>query len=86
MGIGVGILLIAVGAILTFAVHVSTSGFNLHTIGIILMAAGALGLVIDLAIFAPRRRTVRQSRAVYGSGAPPASDASYVDERVTHDG
>ena len=48
MGLGVGIFLIAVGAILTFAVHVSTSGFNLHTIGWILMAVGAAGILLSL--------------------------------------
>ena len=42
MGIGVGIFLIAVGAVLTFAVHVSTTGIDLHTVGIILMAAGGI--------------------------------------------
>ena len=49
MGIGVSLILIAVGAIITFAVHVSTSSaFNLHTIGIILLAVGALGVVRSL--------------------------------------
>jgi uncharacterized membrane protein len=56
MGIGVGIFLIAVGAILTFAVHVTTTGFNIHTVGVILMIAGALGLIVTMTIFAPRRR------------------------------
>jgi len=57
MGIGVGVFLIAVGAILTFAVHASVTGVSLQTIGIILMAVGALGLLVSLTIFAPRRRT-----------------------------
>ena len=48
MGIGVSILLTAVGAVLAFAVHVSTSGFNLHTIGWILLAVGALGVLLSL--------------------------------------
>jgi len=41
-------LLIAVGAVLAFAVHVSTSGFNLHTIGWILMIVGAIGILLSL--------------------------------------
>ena len=45
MSLGVSIFLLVVGAILTFAVDVTTSGFNLNTVGIILMVAGALGLV-----------------------------------------
>src|SRR5205823_273806 len=38
VGLGVGIFLIAVGAILAFAVHATTSGVNIHTVGWILMA------------------------------------------------
>jgi Zn-dependent protease with chaperone function len=48
MSIGVSLFLLAVGAILTFAVNVTTSGFNINTVGIILMAVGALGLVLSL--------------------------------------
>ena len=49
MGFGVSFFLLAVGAILTFAVHVSNShGFDINTIGVILMVVGALGLVCAL--------------------------------------
>ena len=48
MGLGTSIVLIAVGAILRFAVTVTTTGFNLHTIGVILMIVGAVGLVLSL--------------------------------------
>jgi hypothetical protein len=49
MGIGVSLILIAAGAILAFAVHVSTSSaFNLHTIGIILLVVGAIGVLMSL--------------------------------------
>jgi beta-lactamase regulating signal transducer with metallopeptidase domain len=48
MGMGVSILLIAVGAILAWAVHVSTTGFNLHTIGYILLIVGAIGALLSL--------------------------------------
>ena len=49
MGIGVSLILIAAGAIITFAINVSTSSaFNLHTIGIILMVVGAIGVVMSL--------------------------------------
>jgi hypothetical protein len=50
MGIGVSVLLIAIGAILAFAVHVTTSGFNVNTIGIILMVVGSVGLLVALMI------------------------------------
>lgn len=65
MGVGVSLILIAVGAILTWAVSVVVSGVNLHTVGVILLIVGALGLAISLAFWstwgarmpATRRRT-----------------------------
>lgn len=49
MGIGVSLILVAVGAIITFAVHVSTSSaFNLHTIGIILLVVGVVGALLSV--------------------------------------
>jgi hypothetical protein len=48
MGVGTSLLLIAIGAVLRFAITVSTHGFNIHTIGVILMIVGAIGLVISL--------------------------------------
>ena len=48
MGIGASVLLLAVGAIMTFALDVTTEGINLDTVGVILMIAGGLGLVISL--------------------------------------
>jgi hypothetical protein len=48
MGIGLSIFLIAVGAILAFAVNVTTTGFNLNTIGWILMGVGVLGIVLSM--------------------------------------
>lgn len=57
MGIGVSIFLLALGAILTFAVKATVSGLDIKIIGIILMAAGLLGLVLFLAVFGPRRRS-----------------------------
>lgn len=57
MTFGTSIVLIAVGAILKFAVHVSTTGFNLNTIGLILMVLGGIGLVLSflwLAVWSDR--------------------------------
>jgi len=48
MGIGISVFLLAVGAILAFAVDVSTEGVNLDTVGVILMVVGALGLLVSL--------------------------------------
>ena len=64
MGIGVSLILIAVGAVLAFAVHVTTSGFNVNTVGYILLVVGVVGGLISLAFWSSwggvggRRRTV----------------------------
>ena len=63
MGIGVSLILIAVGAILTWAVTATVSGVNINTIGVILMVVGAAGLLISLVFWSSwggpqgRRRT-----------------------------
>ncbi|MGV3758697.1 MAG: hypothetical protein ACO1PW_04025 [Actinomycetota bacterium] len=49
MGIGIGLLLLAAGAVMTFAVEVESSGgFNINTIGIILMVVGAIGIIASM--------------------------------------
>jgi hypothetical protein len=48
MGVGTSIVLIAAGAILRFAVSVTTTGFNLHSIGLILIIVGALSLLLSI--------------------------------------
>jgi hypothetical protein len=77
MGTGAGIALLAVGAILRFAVATtSTHGLNVHIVGVILMLAGALGLLLTLLVWGPlnpaRRR--RNSPGGYGAGAPPQDE------------
>ena len=61
MGIGISVFLLAVGAILAYAVDVTVSGVDLDTIGVILMIVGAIGLLTSLLIFGRSgfgRRTV----------------------------
>jgi hypothetical protein len=48
MGIGTGIFLLAVGAILRFAITTTAKGVNIQTVGDILMIVGALGIVLSL--------------------------------------
>jgi len=49
MGFGFSLFLLAVGAILAFAVHVNnSSGFDLNTIGVILMVVGAVGMIVSM--------------------------------------
>ena len=57
MGIGASVFLLAVGAILTFAVGEKQVGtFNISIIGIILMVAGALGLLLTMLMSGRRTR------------------------------
>ncbi|HET7653456.1 MAG TPA: hypothetical protein VFK42_10500 [Acidimicrobiales bacterium] len=64
MGIGLSIFLIAVGAVLNWGVDVKDpSGFNLNTIGVILMVVGAIGLLASMVIWGSHRdRTVVEER------------------------
>ena len=66
MGIGISVFLMALGGILAWGIDVeSAEGFNINTIGIILMIVGAVGLAVTLAIFGGRRgRTVGTERDV----------------------
>lgn len=48
MGIGVSIFLLAVGAILAFAVNVTSTAIDLDTVGVILMIVGGIGLFLSL--------------------------------------
>lgn len=61
MRIGGSLALIALGAVLAFAVHVDdTHGFNVNTAGVILMVVGAIGLVVAVlfTLVRPRDRAV----------------------------
>ena len=62
MGIGMSIFLIALGAILRYAVTVTISGVELQTVGLILMIVGIIGLVVSLAV------------EFMGGGGPPPRD------------
>lgn len=57
MRIGSSLVLIALGAILKFAVTGSVSGVSLTTVGVILMVVGIVGLVISLVMASTARRT-----------------------------
>jgi hypothetical protein len=57
MKIGGALLLIAVGAILKFAVTKRVSGIDLSTVGVVLMIVGAVGLLLTLILTTTRRRT-----------------------------
>src|SRR3954451_25122706 len=77
MGIGTSIFLIALGAILRFAVTASVSGIEIATVGTILMVVGIIGLLISLlylTIWSDRSRAA----APVDRGAAPAADREVV--------
>ncbi len=78
MGIGTSIVLVAIGAILAFAVDASVSGVDLQVVGWILMGAGALGLVLSM-IFWSSWGGGRSRRAVIDT-APAGHTRTVVDE------
>jgi membrane-bound ClpP family serine protease len=68
MGIGSGIALVVIGAILAFAVNIDTGGFvDLDLIGYILMGAGAVVFLISLVLMMRRRQTDSTTRTVVDS-------------------
>ena len=67
MYIGTSILLIAVGAILAWAVTATVAGVDIQTAGVILMVVGAIGLIVSLleqTIWADRRRRAAEPEVV----------------------
>jgi Zn-dependent protease with chaperone function len=83
MSIGISIFLLVVGAILTFAVNVSTSGFDINTVGIILMAAGILGLLLSLLLWSSMSPWSRRRRVI--ETPPYDTDRRVVEERIERD-
>lgn len=79
MALGTALFLIAVGAVLRFAITATTNGVDIQTIGVILMIVGGVGLVISLfwmSVWADRRR-----RANY-----PADRAGYPPDQGYYSG
>ena len=75
MGLGGSLILIAIGAILRWAVSASTSGVNIHTVGLILLIVGGIGFVISvlwMAFYADRTtRTSTGGTGGTGNGGYP---------------
>jgi uncharacterized membrane protein HdeD (DUF308 family) len=70
MGIGTGIVLIVIGAILLFALNIAMPFVSDDTLGIIFIVAGALALILALIMQAQRSRTKHVEEKRY-DGAPP---------------
>jgi uncharacterized protein DUF6458 len=65
MGIGVSVFLIAVGAILTFALNLTVGFVNIDVVGWILMIAGVIGLITSMVIWGRRRSVVTTEPTEY---------------------
>ena len=48
MGIGTGLVVVVIGAVMRFAVSVTATGFNIHTIGVILMIVGGVAVLLSI--------------------------------------
>jgi hypothetical protein len=72
MGISVSILLIAVGAILTWAVTAEAEGIDINTVGVILLIVGILGLVLSMVFWSSWGGFQRRTTYVEGGPARPA--------------
>jgi Flp pilus assembly protein protease CpaA len=72
VGIGVSIFLIAVGAILAFAVNAEVSGLDITTVGWILLAVGIVGLVLSMIFWSSWGGFGGRRRATYVDEGPAA--------------
>lgn len=81
MGFGASLFLIAVGAVLKFAVHVTTTGFNVNTIGLILLIIGIVGLILSMVFWSSWGGFGSSSRRVERRNGPVGSSTSYVEEQ-----
>ena len=74
MGLGVSLILIAVGAVLAWAVNVNTSGFDVNTVGVILLIVGIIGALLSMVFWSswagPGYFTRRRTTVVDDGPAP----------------
>lgn len=80
MTLGGSLVLFAIGAILKFAVTASVSGIDLGTVGVVLMAVGAVGFVISSAwLLSQRRRASTVQQRTYAAPVvqPVVEDRAY---------
>jgi hypothetical protein len=84
MRLGASLLLIAIGAILKFAVTKHFDGLDIQAVGVILLIIGIVGLLFELIMWGTRRRTTVVSSAPYMTpGTPYVAPGTPVVERRT---
>ena len=72
MGLGTSLVLIAIGAILEFSAPARTPGFNIHTVGVVLLLVGVLGILVSLVFW----------KSWGGFGSRTGARRRVVDEEV----
>jgi Domain of unknown function (DUF6458) len=77
MGLGSSLFLIAVGAVLRFAVTVNTHGINLQTVGLILLIVGGIGFIISLFMMTAMADRSGPSATGAGREIPPVQDPRF---------
>jgi hypothetical protein len=75
MGLGVSLFLVAVGAILTWAVTADVEGVDVQVVGVILMVVGLAGLLLSLLFWSSWGGPAGFRRRTYVTEAPPATRA-----------
>ena len=85
LGTGTCVALIAIGAILRFALSAgSPHGLNVHVVGVIVIGAGVLGLLLSLLVWGPLNPARRRRAASAATMRPLVVDEQrrvYRDER-----
>ena len=81
MGISISLLLATAGAILIWAVNTTSSGFNVHTAGVILLVVGIIGFVLSLAFWSSWGGVGGRRRTVVDEG-PVARQRTVVEDEV----
>ncbi len=80
-GLGVSLFLVAVGAILAFAVTATANGFDVNTVGVILMIVGGIGFLASMIFWAPWAPYGRDRRTVVSDGGRTVVREREVIER-----
>jgi Domain of unknown function (DUF6458) len=91
MGVGVGLILIAVGAILTWGVTDRSNAVNLDVVGVILMVVGAIGVLLSLAFWSSFWGPGYMRRGYAADGPAPRRRyvrrrPSVVEEEIVEEG
>jgi hypothetical protein len=85
-GIGAGLFLIGLGAILRYAITAEISWIRLDIVGVVLMVIGAASLLLGLVVYRNRRQgTVVTQRRIWEEPGALPEETEYIEERRTYD-